>query len=155
MYLLMFTATVLFLVLLQCERIWWFIEQNLPVKESLTDQLETLLEQQSELRTACRLSGFNRKPTNWPKIRCIQFQQISRRYAVFIVHIAMRCVLRILRACIISPEISIWAWHWAAGVHTAWRILVLFQHSRRMGFILTALRNQRRRYHCRGAWRRF
>ncbi|MCB1984316.1 MAG: cyclic nucleotide-binding domain-containing protein [Burkholderiales bacterium] len=70
-------------LLLQCERIWWFIEQNLPVKESLTDQLETLLEQQSELKNRVQIVWVQQKtyklaentlysiPTNLEAIRCI------------------------------------------------------------------------------------
>ncbi|MCP5251201.1 MAG: hypothetical protein H6939_05710 [Burkholderiales bacterium] len=57
-------------LLLQCERIWWLIEQNKPAEEAFTAHAEAILAQQSELRTACRPSGFSLNPIIWRTIPC-------------------------------------------------------------------------------------
>lgn len=70
-------------LLLQCERTWWFIEQNIPVKESLTEHLDILLEQQSELKNRLQIVWIQPKsynlaentlysiPTTLEAVRCI------------------------------------------------------------------------------------
>lgn len=70
-------------LLLQCERIWWLIEQNKPEKEIATAQAENILKQQSELKNRLQVVWIQPKsynladnplhavPTHLDAIRCI------------------------------------------------------------------------------------
>lgn len=70
-------------LLLQCERIWWLIEQNRPVKEAFTELVEDLLQQHLELKSRVQTVWIQPKsynladnslyimPTSLEAVRCI------------------------------------------------------------------------------------
>jgi NTE family protein len=70
-------------LLLQCERIWWLIEQNKPAEEAFTAHAETILAQQSELKNRLQTVWIQPKsynladnpvyaiPTHLDALRCV------------------------------------------------------------------------------------
>ncbi|PTN12956.1 patatin-like phospholipase family protein [Nitrosomonas aestuarii] len=60
----LFGARVTAELLLQCERIWWFMEQNIPATATITDQAEQILKQHSELKNRLQIVWIQPKSYN-------------------------------------------------------------------------------------------